>query len=456
MNVPRKYEIVRTFMIIFTHHTGEPHGILGAQAAAAFFTRGFHIPTIVVGIQREFNAEALHRFVEDHYRDQARTVAFSHLCGRKDLVALAEELRQRDFRVVLGGPQACVDYYGEDNQASFPHRFKGLKHCVELAVQGPIDLLEQHQFAGKGCVELPWTKNINLEVDWSNLLVFSDSACSLEVRLPQVLQAIGCHYANRQAAISLPPPAIMDGPMDSTSFACKGCVFCDVARDKGFHGRVEDKTLVSQLHGLPEDGGRKVPFELIDEYPIRSLSHLIELAEREDISFSQVNLVCRVDDINAHQGELEEALKDAQNHGMRIMFSSIGFESFSDKILSYFNKGISVRDSLACIRTLRDLKNRFRETLLYRRDEGAFHGFIHPTPWDDEETMSEMNMNMYMYGLFEDIIPEHSIPLIIHHASCLGDWIRSIEEKTGARFGRDGNWIEWWNLIGPQTSQPEV
>jgi hypothetical protein len=434
-------------MIIFTHHTGEPHGILGAQAAATFLTRHLGINSIVVGLQREFDAEALFPFVEEHYRDQTRTIAFSHLCGRKDLVALAEDLKRRDFRVMLGGPQARVDYYGEDGQAALPHRFRGLKHCVDLAIQGPIDLLRQNHLGAKGCVELPWTKNINLDVDWSNLLAFSDSAYRLDVRLPQVLQAVGCQYANRQGTVALPPPSILNERADATTLVSRGCVFCDVARDKGFHGLVEDKVLIAQLHALPEDEGRKVPFELIDEYPIRSLRHLFLLSETENISLTQVNLVCRVDDINAHSDELEEALRAAQKGRIRVMFSSIGFESFSNKILSYFNKGVTVEDSLACVRLLRDLKSRYRETLLYRRDEGAFHGFIHPTPWDDEETMSEMNMNMYMHGLFEDIIPEHSIPLIIHHASCLGDWMRSVEERAGVRFGRDGNWIEWWNLI---------
>jgi len=38
-------------MIIFTHHSGEPHGILGAQVAATFLERKPSIPSIVVGIE---------------------------------------------------------------------------------------------------------------------------------------------------------------------------------------------------------------------------------------------------------------------------------------------------------------------------------------------------------------------------------------------------------------------
>ena len=57
---------------------------------------------------------------------------------------------------------------------------------------------------------------------------------------------------------------------------------------------------MAQMKGLPEVDGRKIPFELIDEYPIRSLGRLLEDTERNGITLSQINLVCRVDDINAH------------------------------------------------------------------------------------------------------------------------------------------------------------
>jgi hypothetical protein len=98
-----------------------------------------------------------------------------------------------------------------------------------------------------------------------------------------------------------------------------------------------------------------------------------------------------------------------------------------------------------CVETLRRLKDRFKNHFLYRRDEGANHGFIRPTPWDDGETLQEMDRNIFLHRFFEDILPEHSTPLIIHHASNLGDWIRQIESTTGITFTRDGTWIEWWN-----------
>ncbi|RLB20346.1 MAG: hypothetical protein DRG76_11240, partial [Deltaproteobacteria bacterium] len=35
-------------------------------------------------------------------------------------------------------------------------------------------------------------------------------------------------------------------------------------------------------------------------------------------------------------------------------------------------------------------------------------------------------------------------PLIIHHASAFGDWIRKVEQAQNRRFTRLGSIIEWW------------
>ena len=116
------------------------------------------------------------------------------------------------------------------------------------------------------------------------------------------------------------------------------------------------------------------------------------------------------------------------------MFASIGFESFCDRLLQYFCKGITVADIVKCVETLRRLKDRFgTPSSTDERDEGANHGFIRPTPWDDSETLQEMDRNIFLYRFFEDILPEHSTPLIIHHASYLGDWIRQIESGRVSR-----------------------
>jgi len=434
-------------MIIFTHHTGEPHGILGAQVAATFLERRLSIPSIVVGIEREFSRDRLLRFTAEYYAGKDKVVAFSHLCGRKDIISLAQELKQEGFCTILAGPQARQDYHGEPDIDSCPHRFRGLKSIADIAFQGPVDGLRLDHLSMTGVLlEHPWTRDLFLEVDWANLYTFSESIKKIDIHLGQVLNAIGCPYAGNLQVVTLPPPTdLMERGMAELDVQSEGCIFCDVARDKGYHGPVERASVMAQITGLPEVDGKKIPFELIDEYPIRSLGKLLDDTERHGIKLSQINLVCRVDDINAHASHLPEILSIARRQDVRMMFASIGFESFSDRLLQYFCKGITVAEIVKCVETLRRLKDEFRNHLLYRRDEGANHGFIRPTPWDDSETMRETDSNIFLHRLFEDILPEHSTPLIIHHASYLGDWVREIESKTGLTFSREGTWIEWWN-----------
>jgi hypothetical protein len=434
-------------MIIFTHHTGDPHGVLGAQVAATFFDRKLSIPSIVVGIERNFSKERLLRFVDEYYAGKQKIAAFSHLCGRKDLMKLIQELKQEGFITLLGGPQSRQDYVGEPDTDSYPHRFRGLKSVIDIAFHGPVNLLKSEHLEGKDILlNYPWTKNLFLEVDWSNIYTFSDTLRKHDVKMGQVLNTIGCAYACKPQTITLPPPTdLREKDIPELEVRSEGCIFCDVSRDKGYHGAVDRDRLMAQIKGLPEVDGGKIPFELIDEYPIRSLGKLLEDAQLHEIKLSQINLVCRVDDINAHASDLVEILSLARNQDIRIMFSSIGFESFCDRLLQYFCKGITVEDIVKCVETLRRLKDRYGGTFLYRRDEGANHGFIRPTPWDDSETMQEMDRNIFLHRFFEDILPEHSTPLIIHHASYLGDWIRQIESATDITFSREGTWIEWWN-----------
>jgi hypothetical protein len=405
----------------------------------------------VVGIERDFSREQLLHFINDYYAGKDKVVAFSHLCGRKDLIALVGELKQQGFVTVLGGPQARQDYRGEPSTDAYPHRFKGLHSVIDVVVQGPIDGFRSDHLQTTGVLlEHPWTTDIFLEVDWSNLFTFSDTLTKLDVRLGQVLNAVGCPYASKAHRVTLPSPVMLrERNLPDLDVPSAGCIFCDVSRDKGYHGLVERDKVVAQIRGLPEVEGRKIPFELIDEYPLRSLRQLLQERESQGIALSQINLVCRVDDINARASTLADILSLARSLDVKIMFSSIGFESFNDRLLEYFCKGITVADIIRCVETLRRLKDRFGSILLYRRDEGAHHGFVRPTPWDDPETIRENDTNIFLHRFFEDILPEHSTPLIIHHASTLGDWIRKIESTTDIRFGRDGTWIEWWNLLTP-------
>jgi hypothetical protein len=207
------------------------------------------------------------------------------------------------------------------------------------------------------------------------------------------------------------------------------------------------EAVIRQIQCLPERGdGRKIPFELINENPLPGLPRLLRALSETKISISQINLIMRADWFLKGEKHLRQALKLARGMGVRILLASVGFESFDDRILDNLNKGLSVKTNLGAIRLMRELKEGFPLQWGYSRKEGAVHGFIHPTPWDTKETSAKIQKTIDQYGLAVDILPQHSTPLIIHHASRLGDWIREIEQRDGVQFRRHGSIIEWWRV----------
>jgi hypothetical protein len=142
---------------------------------------------------------------------------------------------------------------------------------------------------------------------------------------------------------------------------------------------------------------------------------------------------------------LKKALKSAREMKINILASSVGFEAFDDRLLWNFHKGLTVDANIRAVQLMRRLKEAFPDIWRYSREEGAIHGFIHPTPWDTHQTFVNTQKNISIYGLSRDILPPHSTPLIIHHASALGDWIREVERRENVHFKRYASIIGWWD-----------
>jgi hypothetical protein len=142
---------------------------------------------------------------------------------------------------------------------------------------------------------------------------------------------------------------------------------------------------------------------------------------------------------------LRKSLQIVSDMGVRILMASMGFEAFDDNLLTNFNKGYTVQTNIDAIRLMRRLKEDFPRSWLYANREGAIHGYIHPTPWDTHESFANTQKTIGLYGLANDILPAHSTPLIIHHASPLGDWIRAVEISEGIQYKRYGSIVGWWD-----------
>ncbi|MBW2470224.1 MAG: hypothetical protein JRE62_13045 [Deltaproteobacteria bacterium] len=454
--------------IITSYFKGETHGLLGPQMAAAIIEDGSGCECIVIAVSREDDHAVLKKVLADYFGAQRPIIGFSALSGREDLFSLAAGLRAEGAVTILAGPQASVDFIGEKDWQEHPHRFKGLWKAFSYALQGPAEqiipllnspdtsdvssipglLLAKEDGAVSQNAPKAWDPKYLGTVRWDNIyLPAKNGLTPLKIRTGQVLQHIGCPHAARTKEARIDYPAtISAGQAKSIKLPLRGCSFCDVAVDKGFHGTLDRETVIRQIRCLPEiRDGRKIPFELINEYPLPILLDLLEALHSGDIELSQINLTLRADGLITGIEHLKSFLAVAARHGIFVLLGSVGFESFDDRILRNLNKGLSVAENLQAVRLMRDLKAEFGDTFGYSSREGAHHGFIHPTAWDTEETASENQKTISLYGLQNDILPPHSTPLVIHHASALGDWIREIEQQEGLRWPRYGSVIGWWD-----------
>ena len=454
-------------VILTSFFKGETYGLLGPQLAATIIQNETPYECIVIAVTREDDKASIEKALADYFGMQRPVIGFSALSGREDLFSLARELRKEGAVTILAGPQANVDFIGEQGWKSRSHRFKGLSTNFSFGLHGPaeqvipllnsLDGNERTDIPGLLYVDADGTVRQNFPTDWDekhfrkmcwdNIYTLgNDGIAPLKISTGQVLQHIGCPYAARTREIEIDYPASISSLQGGRiKLRLKGCSFCDVAVDKGFYGKLHMETVISQIRCLPQaQDGRKIPFELINENPLPVLADLLKEVHRQDIKLSQIILTLRADWFMSGLQHLKRALHMAAELGIYVLLGSIGFESFDDTILRNLNKGLSVAKNLAAIRLLRQLKEEFPRQIGYSNQEGAIHGFIHPTAWDTPETEANIQKTIYLYGLQNDILPPHSTPLIIHHASALGFWIREIERRERLRFKRHGSIIGWW------------
>lgn len=454
--------------IVTSYFDNETYGLLGPQAAATIIEKETPFDCIVVTVTSGNDKRSVKKALYDYFGSQQPVIGFSYLSGREDLFQLAGELKAEGATTLLAGPQADVDFIGETGYEKHSHRFQGVSENFSFALHGPaeqiIALLKRGPLTRPRDIpgalyldktgrrirnpENKWDAGYFTSINWTNLYRV-EKACLIPVNITaaQVLQQIGCPWAARAKPVEIDYPAFMENAAGKkVSLEFKGCGFCDVATDKGVIAALGMETVISQIISLPDTvDGRKIPFELINENPLPALPRLLEKIRLRGLNISQINLTLRADWLLKNKGHLQAALEAARNMGIRIVLSSIGFESFSDTILHNLNKGLTVATNLASIDQIRLMKNAFPDELGYLRNEGGNHGFIHPTPWDTAETEADLGGTIERYGLAGDILPDHSTPLIIQHASGLGAWIRAIETRENLRFKRYGSIVAWWD-----------
>ena len=274
--------------IIAGYFENENYGLLGPQMAATIIQNHTPYECIVIAVTREYGGAALKKTLADYFGTARPLVGFSALSGREDLFALAKELREEGVLTILAGPQANVDFAGEEGWQDHPHRFKGLSENFNFGLHGPaeqmiglLNCLDEKEdwsqipgllyFDPNGNITQnpsnAWNSGYLGIVRWDNIFkAAGEGLVPIDIGLGQVLEHLGCPHATRTTPLEIDyPVSISEGQEKRIKLSLKGCSFCDVAIDKGFFGNLDRKTVISQISCLPDaEDGRKIPFELIN------------------------------------------------------------------------------------------------------------------------------------------------------------------------------------------------
>ena len=184
-----------------------------------------------------------------------------------------------------------------------------------------------------------------------------------------------------------------------------GCAFCQAGGDyqKRPDGEVID-SLVEQaafyLDRLPSVSD----LVIIDQHATRYLKGLIAEAAARGLRPCRWLFSARADAFVRELPRVREAIVEAAAHGHRLALYLSGFESFSDRELARYNKGVDAATLIAAVKAMRALTAEHAGTFDHAAARG--HSLILWSPWTTPEDILETTDKIRRNGLldlFEDI-----------------------------------------------------
>lgn len=214
-----------------------------------------------------------------------------------------------------------------------------------------------------------------------------------------LLPEFGCPYQTRAPlpaacaddAIALRPKAFRERAwqrvrelyLDDVA-ACTFCVFRYQPFTPG-PTRVGVEAMMAQVDHLWPLGVRS--FAIQSENPFRFVEPLLEAMRARGWRPEEIRLRSMVSVLKAQEAQIEEVLRRAAASGVNISITQVGFESFVDRTLGLFHKGVTSHENRRIARFLRRLDRAADGRI--RTIHG--HGLILFDPWT---TLEELETNL--------------------------------------------------------------
>jgi hypothetical protein len=365
---------------------------------------------------------------------------------------IARQLKQRGYKTFIAGAEIDYVYLPEVGHRTHEHRFQGNTTEFDFLFEGPAehiipvldDIQASKEYAGRPGVTTVRDSEVVrgkqpqycidklVEVDWGNLLIFDGGLSKRKIQSGVVLAQRGCPYGSQSKLLAIDPPIGIDLP--AYEITTKGCSFCHYGEPL----TIPLRHVLSQIRNIPLTKGKK-NFYLSHQNPFPLLPKLIE--QVEDIG--TIHLMSFPGSIIHHTDSVRSTIIQAQEQGITLDMSCVGFESFTPNVLRNLNKDTSVEQNMREIEIMMNLEDNFPN---FRIAAGC-HGLIVPTPWHTSDDLAkefalllgkDLMKRIYGGAIFER-------QLRITHTGDLSNWIRFVEENGRVTYKRNCfGQIEWY------------
>ena len=168
------------------------------------------------------------------------------------------------------------------------------------------------------------------------------------------------------------------------------CSFCDIPQYAKRAVATDTAMLERQLERYAVERPSARTFHLFDAGVVGHVDAVAEAVERSASQPTEICIDIRVPEILRGRERIERALGRLESTGHVLDFYCVGFETFSEREFSRFNKGYPVVENVDCLLMFAELKRAFPRSFEYQRHSS--HGFINFTPWS---TIDDLLVNAY-------------------------------------------------------------
>jgi pyruvate-formate lyase-activating enzyme len=265
---------------------------------------------------------------------------------------------------------------------------------------------------------------------------------------------VGCPYS--QDPYKLPHYAGAEAP-ERVGLSRLGCAFCPMGGDYQVRddAAVVDSVL-AQAQYFVDTLPQLQSLLLSDQAPLRYLATLMRAAAVADFRPLRWLFPCRAEALLRGSSALAEALALARDAGQVLECYLVGFESFCQRELDRYNKGVQVAELVQSVECMRALKAEFPESFDYARAKG--HSLVLFNPWTSPEDVVESASVMRQHGLcelfdepFRNRLRLYADLPITYAAKRDGALLVSAEVGSGAGRRKGYSLETPWRFLDPRT-----